>query len=404
MGLRDRRPHRAPHDLSRTINLPRLDMLARVGLRRSLARPYQLSWLRFQSNQPNTPLDYTPKKNLPTPGEWNQLKQHIPGETVQTNTLKDRVPMFPLGKENVPTLIPRPGVPRVGPQYTFRQVVDILKNKKQPELIYESEPHRLYFLTCFCCALVFAVYACVLLEYAWFQANKDYEENTTEKNEVLRKREWLFSLMKNASFGIIMAVAAFAVAKFPTRLIRRMWYLPAGKATNAAKGVSSTGAATTPEFVQFTAYPLFPGQATPVITVPLENLTRRHTARVWTGKGFYGTADNSFFFFVLKETGEHKRNWIVDRKGFFWSDGRVFDYLFGKELLAAAEAGIPYDEQVGIINREVAKKKKQLRKEHGPLWRLKMGANEAKADLDKAGSYVQGLRKPDQKRLGKGKS
>ena len=37
------------------------------------------------------------------------------------------------------------GVPQVGKNFTFRQVIGILKNKTQPELIYESEPHRLYF-------------------------------------------------------------------------------------------------------------------------------------------------------------------------------------------------------------------------------------------------------------------
>ena len=68
---------------------------------------------------------------------------------MQTNDLKDRIPKFPLGKENVPTLLPRPGVPQVGKNFTFRQVIGILKNKTQPELIYESEPHRLYFLMCF---------------------------------------------------------------------------------------------------------------------------------------------------------------------------------------------------------------------------------------------------------------
>ncbi|KAK6454053.1 uncharacterized protein RJT20DRAFT_65541 [Scheffersomyces xylosifermentans] len=345
-------------------------------------------FIRFKSNLPQ---DFNPKKSLPSQGEWKNLKQHIPGEAVQSNELKDRIPKFPLGKEIVPTLLPRPGVPQVGPKYTFRQVIQILKNKTKPELIYESEPHRLYFLACFCCAVVFTVYGCVLAEYAVFQANKDYEENSNEQNEVLRKREWVLSLMKNSVFSIVMLGAAFMFAKFPTRLVRRMWYLPGPV-----------------EHIKFTAYPLFPGRPTPVFTVPLEHLSRKHHARVWTGKGFYGTADNSLFFFVLKEAvnGTKKsKNWIVDRKAFFWSDGRVFDYLFGKESLAEAEAGIPYDEQIGIVNRELKKKRQQLKQEHGFFYKWKLGAKDVQQDIQSATNYVKSLneKKSGKKSLPKGK-
>lgn len=81
----------------------------------------------------------------------------------------------------------------------------------------------------------------------------------------------------------------------------------------------------------------------------------------------------------------------MDRKGFFWSDGRIFDLLFGKETLAEAEAGIPYDEQIGIINREVRKKKKELRQKHGMFYQFKLGAKEAQKDLKSATSYAKVL-------------
>lgn len=347
-----------------------------VGFRASSCSSviFTASFVRFKLNLPQ---DFNPKKSLPSQGEWKNLKQHIPGESVQTNEIRDRIPKFPLGKETVPTLLPRPGVPQVGPKYTFRQVIQILKNKTEPELIYESEPHRLYFLACFCCAIVFTVYGFVLAEYAWFQANKDYEENVEEKNEVIRKREWVLSLFKNSVFSVVMLAAAGAFAKFPTRLIRRMHYLPGPV-----------------EHIKFSTYPLIPGRPTPVFTVPLEHLTRKHTARVWTGKGFYGTADNSLFFFVLKEAingSKKSRSWVVDRKGFFWSDGRVFDYLFGKESIAEAEAGIPYDEQIGIVNRELKKKRKQLKEEHGFFYKWKLGAKDMKQDIDTATNYVKTL-------------
>lgn len=320
------------------------------------------------------PQDFDPKKNLPSLGEWKHLKQHVPGESVQRNELRDRIPMFPLGKENVPTLLPRPGVPRVGPKMSFRQVVQILKLKRQPELIYESEPHRLYFLACTCMAVVFAVYGCVLMEFAWFKSNKDFQENVEELDDIHRKRQRLFTFAEYAALGSLALFTAYLFATFPTRLVRRMWYLPGPV-----------------EHVKFSSYPLIPGRPTPIITLPLQNLERRLKARVWTGKGFYGTADKSFFFFALKDTIGNK-TWIVDRRGFFWSDGRIFDFLFGKESMSEAEAGIPYDEKVGMLNREVQKKKKEMRNKYGRFYQFKLGAEEVKHDAEIASSYVSLLK------------
>ncbi|CAH6723326.1 hypothetical protein CLIB1444_14S01574 [[Candida] jaroonii] len=347
-----------------------------------MIRPRTLVLKRFKS-LPSTPNSGKPVKpdgnnstpssvNQPTnltPRDWKVIEGYIPGEKTQTNELKDRVPKFPLGKENVPTLLPRPGVPRVGKDHTFRQVITILRNKRQEELIYESEPHRLYFLACFCFGLTLLVYAIVLGEWAVFQANKDYEENKEEKNEVLKKREWFLNVLKNSIFCGIMLGASYAFFTFPQRLVRRMYYLPGPV-----------------EHVKFTSYPLLPGRPTPVITIPLKHLERKHQARVWTGKGFYGTSDSSLFFFTLKEineSGKTVKNWVVDRRGFFWSDGRVFDFLFGKETLAESEAGIPYDEQVGILNKELKKKKEKLRKEHGRFWNFKLMAKEVSNDIKK---------------------
>lgn len=333
-------------------------------------RAFSSGFPRLNSKLPES---FDPKKNLPSQGEWKHLKQHIPGEAEQTNTVRDRVPMFPLAKENVPTLLPRPGVPRVGPKMLFSRVVQILKSKVNPELIYESEPHRLYFLGCFCCAVMFTIYGCVLLEYSWFNANKKWDENEQELALPFRRRQFGIDLLTYGSLGSIALFAAYHFATFPTRLIRRIWYLPGPV-----------------EHIRFTSYPLIPGRPTPMYTVPLEDLARRDKARVWTGKGFYGTADKSLFFFVLKEKTAN-RNWIVDRKGFFWSDGRIFDLLFGKETLAEAEAGIPYDEQIGIIHREVKKKKKELREKHGVFYQFKLGAKEAKKDLKSATGYAKTL-------------
>ncbi|CAI5757911.1 unnamed protein product [Candida verbasci] len=350
-----------------------MNILNRRLLRNSI-KPIGI--IRFNSNLPESNQS---KKQLPTKEEWNHLKLHIPGEEIQTNTLKDRIPKWPLSKEAVPTLLPRPNVPQVGKNFTFKQVITILKNKTKPELIYEAEPHRLYFLIFFAAGFVFFVYGCVLLEWSWFLSNKEYNENEKEEtNETIRKRDWFLS------FGLYLvpSFAVFSLAYlsiiFPTKLIRRMWYLPGPK-----------------EYVKFTGYPLIPGKPTPVYTIPLTNLSRRKTTRIWTGKGFYGTSDKGFFFFVLNEKlpSGRTKSWIVDRKGFFWSDGRVFDYLFGKESLKEAEAGIPYDQQFKIINKELKKKKKQLRDEKGTFWRYKMMIDEVKTDVNKAKNYISGNKK-----------
>lgn len=315
--------------------------------------------------------------------DWKQIKSFIPGEKPVKDGLKERIPVLPLGKENVPTLLPRPGVPQVGKDFTFRQVINILKNKTTPELIYESEPHRLYFLISFCFGATLLIYSVVLFEWGVFDANKQFYENEQEQNEIIQKREWVLTLMKNSIFGLIPLVSAIFIIKFPTRLIRRMYYLPGPI-----------------EHIKFTTYPLLPGQSTPVITLPLKNIDRKHQARIWTGKGFYGTSDNSFFFFVLRELddkGKTIKNWVVDRKGFFWSDGRIFDYLFGKETIAEAEAGIPYDQQIGIINKQVKQKKKQLRQKHGIFYGLKYQKQEMKKDVNRI------MGRDEKKRIGNGK-
>lgn len=334
-------------------------------------QPKGFDFCRFNSHVPKK---FDVRKDLPSEGEWKNLKEHIPGETDQPNDLRSRIPKFPLGKEAVPTLLPRPGVPQVGAKYSFRQVIHILKNLREPVLLYEAEPHRLYFLACFCCSAVLVVYGMVLLEYALFESNREYESNERELSEPLRKREWFISLLKKSVLGGLVLLAAFGFAMFPTRLIRRMWYLPGPV-----------------EHVRFSCYSLVPRGATPMYTVPLKNLSRKHQSRIWTGKGFYGTSDKSMFFFVLRETGEKTKNWIIDRSGFFWSDGRVFDYLFGKESLAEAEAGVPYDEQIGIVNREIKKKRKQLRQEHGIFYRWKLLTKELKEDVKSAPNYLKNL-------------
>ena len=118
----------------------------------------------------------------------------------------------------------------------------------------------------------------MLFEWATWIANKEYDENEKEEtNLAIRKREWAISLAMYLAPSAALFLLAYGAALFPTKLVRRIWYLPGPV-----------------EHIKFTSYPFIPGRPTPVYTVPLENLKRKHAARVWTGKGFYGTADKGF--------------------------------------------------------------------------------------------------------------
>lgn len=352
-----------------------------------------MTMIRFKSSVPSQKKNEAPasvpegntdiapghsKNQPPTIQEWQHMKHHVPGEAVQHNTLRDRIPSFPLQKETVPTLLPRPGVPQIGNapgQVSFKKALTILKHKKAPELIYESEPHRLYFVASFCCAVMFTIYGLVLLEFAWFKASQEYAANENGYDDIRLKREFALTWLLNSILGVIALGAAYGFGKLPTRLVRRMWYLPGPV-----------------EHVRLSTYPLVPGRPTPLVTIPLGNLARNNKARVWTGKGFYGTADALMFFFVLKEEGPKTKRWIVDRKGFFWGDGRIMDQLFGRETVAESEAGVPYDAQFALVNAELKKQKQAMKDKYGVFWRLKMGSELVLEDVQKGANYIGKLK------------
>ncbi|ODQ78380.1 hypothetical protein BABINDRAFT_29196, partial [Babjeviella inositovora NRRL Y-12698] len=296
--------------------------------------------------------------------------RNVPGEADQQNSLASRLPKFPLGKETIPTLLPKPGVPQLGPNCSFADAIKILKTLKHEELIYEAEPHRLYFIACFCAAFVFAVYGLTFVENTGTNAVKLYRENPECLPEDENKMMLAGRLGVTLAMFSVPACAVLFFVKFPLRLVRRIYYLPGPV-----------------EHVKIISHPMIPGRPTPVYTIPLEKLTRHQKSKVWTGRGFYGTLDNGSFFFRLKEQGK-RATWIVDRKGFFWVDGRVYDYLFGKESLKEAEAGISYDQKHALASRDLKKKKEQMRKELGVAWQLKMQAQIMKEDIQVAKGFV----------------
>lgn len=297
-----------------------------------------------------------------SPEMRKQVRKNVPGEATQTNNWQDRIPSFPFSKELSPTLLPRPGVPVPGPEMPLQKMIDILKSKQEPELIYEAEPHRLYFVFCGCFALVFALYSLNAYTIGFELSWANYNNNEMQLSENKRVLNLLLQAGITAVLGSMPLAAALLFILTPSRLIRRMWYLP-GEV----------------EHVKFITHPVIPGRPSPVITLPLDKIYRAQKAKVFTGRGFYGTLDTAFCFF-LRERGR-RFPWLMDRKGFFWGDGRVYDHIFGKEPIEEAAKGFSYNDRLRMRRELINAKEEEMKKKHGKTWRLKAQNQLMKQDV-----------------------
>lgn len=318
-----------------------------------------------KSHHPSPPPTIKQNRNLP-----DSFKKTIPGETEQSNSLMSRLPSFPL--RNNATLLPKPGVP-TSATHSLRSMLEILNNKKAPELIYESEPHKLYFLCCGAFALVFTIYGLSFLQWS---SSTAYELYKLDDDLYLFLGRIGVNLLIASVAGLLVTCAVL----FPTRLIRRIYYLPGDKKVN--------------DHIKFTTHPLLPGRTTPVHTIPLTKLNRTKKGRIFTKNGIYGTLDKSTLFFLLKEQDAKFGYWVVDRNGWFWGDGRVFDVIFGKDSLNEAENALTYDEKFGQASKKLKEEKKELKNQYGQKWPLKIGAEIIKEDV---GKVISKINKRDQK-------
>ncbi len=335
---------------------------------------------KIKTQKSNT-VDVNLNKNMEIEQPNSDIIEHksfYATQDLSSNTLTSRIPKFPLSKENIPTILPRPNVPRVGPHLTFSKLINILQTKTEPEVIYESEPHRLYFLICGCLGFIFGVYGLTFLDWSLHESYNIYLENSN--NLIPFHNGLLFGGRVSISLLIFLipGFCCWLCTIIPSRLIRKIVYVP-----NLNNKV----------FIQFSTHPIIPGRATPIYTIPLDNLVRGKKTKVWTGNGFYGTADRSTFFFMLREKGK-RLPWIVDRKGFFWGDGRVFDFLFGKESIKEAQRGVSYDQQLGIEMKKLADKKNELREKNGRLWHVKLMKEIVKDDIKDVKKMLKRDEKP----------
>jgi hypothetical protein len=302
---------------------------------------------------------------------WYQLRfntrlpENVDGRSVRANDLKSRIPSFPFGKEALPTLVPKPNTPRVGKDLSFSQLVQILKDSREPELVYAAESHRLYFVMSFALTFVVCYNLLDLLTNGYIEVKEDYVENKGDLPHDENVKRTVKQVLLIGGMASIYAISAFVFAGFPTRLVRRIEYLPGPR-----------------EHIRMVTHPWFPGRPSPVLTIPLDKVHMAKRAKVWTGRGFYGTADRSQFFFFLYEMGRHIP-WIIDRSGWFWGDGRVYDHIFGKEPVKLAEKGYSYDDLLRLKMHEKSKKEAELRRELGPAWRAKAMGTLMKEDAQK---------------------
>ncbi|KAH3675067.1 hypothetical protein WICMUC_002899 [Wickerhamomyces mucosus] len=334
----------------------------------------------FRLNSNLTESSPTAKSNVKLKGETklNHLPDHIrktiPGETEQSNSIISRLPTFPL--RNNSTLLPKPGVPMAS-DTPLRSMLEILTKKKKPELIYEAEPHKLYFLVCGILAFIFSIYGFTFTDWGFRAVWKIYEEDSDLL--MLAGRIGLCTLISSVAVGIV-----YSALSLPTRLIRRIWYIPN---KNDA-------------LIRFTSHPLLPGRATPVYTIRLSELNRSQRSKIFTKNGIYGTLDKSTFFFLIKERNKKFGYWIVDRNGWFWGDGRIFDILFGKESLEEASKGQTYNDKLKEVSDKLQSERQKLKDEHGVMWQAKVTSKMLKKDINEIVNIVSST---NQNKLGEEK-
>lgn len=298
-----------------------------------------------------------------------RLPERVDGRDPLDNSLKNRIPKFPFQKEAQPSIIPK-NTPRVSKNFTFRKLMQTLKAYNDPELLYMAESHRLWLISCLALSFIVCYNIFDLLDRALPAAYDEWKANAEDLPPVRNLVKTIGNLGLVLIIASVYASAAICFAMIPTRLVRRLYYLPGPK-----------------EHIQFITHPFLPGRPSPVITLPIENVHIGKTSKVWTGQGFYGTAQRTQFMFLLFEKGKFVP-WIVDRSGWFWGDGRVWDVLFGKEPIEQAELGLSYDDMLKIQQKQVKQATFNLKQELGPAWKIKAMAKLMKEDLSSAGKTL----------------
>lgn len=300
----------------------------------------------------------------------SHLPKSVDGKKLESNDWSSRIPKFPFHKDLAPTIIPK-NTPRVTKDFSFKQLMQVLIESRSPELVYMAESHRLYFLASIALAFIAFYNLFDLCDRSLRIMIKEYKENEhnlepiANLGQVIRRGAVVFVL------GAVYAVAGFVFATFPTRLVRRIEYLPGPK-----------------PHLRMATHPWIPGRPSPVITVPVDNMSIGKRTKVWTGDGFYGASNRSSFFFFMFEKGKMVP-WMVDRNGWFWGDGRVYDVLLGKEPIDFAEKGLSYDDLLKIKMNEKSKRETELRRRLGPTWRAKSIGNLMKEDYAKLSKAAQ---------------
>ncbi|ODV90064.1 hypothetical protein CANCADRAFT_15178, partial [Tortispora caseinolytica NRRL Y-17796] len=290
------------------------------------------------------------------------------------------LPKFPLGKESKTTMTPDSyPSPRVGPNMTFAKlIVTLFKSPpNEPILLYKSEPQRLYFVILWCITITVTVYALNMTEMIEESAWTIYQKN--ENDLPFMHNLMQFVLRTGLNLGVLGIAAGFiyALMRARSRLVRTMHFVSRGSDDEPIIRIS-----TNPRLPFNTK-----NQPIPVYDIPLSDLTFGKNAVAWTGNGFYGTADKASFFMMIHQKGV-RFPFIVDRAGWFWGDGRVWDVIFGKKAVNEAEKGITYQKKWDIARQEREKNIEKKKLEVGNNWRSKEFLKLVKDDFETAKRFV----------------
>lgn len=348
----------------------------RLGASRTVFyRPLSISAIKFQQKPNHLPTTPSPDAGIPHEifAKQQVLSRRVPGETTQSNSLDARFPSsLKFEQEAMPTLLPRPGVPEPN-KYPLAKLMNALEGKTEPELIYEAEPHKLWFVFSYCFALVFMMYGINAFSIGYEIALGMYNDNEMGLSDLHKNLQLTLHMVMVTFLSSLPFAAGVAFIFAPTRLIRRIWYLPRGSQTSARVDGKT--------FVQFTTHPLLPNRPTPTYTMEVGEIQKSITTKVYSGKGFYGTNDSSFFFFL--RANDSKIPFIVDRKGFFWGDGRVMDMLFSNDSIDKVEQSKKVEVVYAEMIRETKEKELELKKQYGLGWRQKAQFKLMKEDVQK---------------------
>ncbi|KAH3668570.1 hypothetical protein OGAPHI_002324 [Ogataea philodendri] len=249
-------------------------------------------------------------------------------------------------------------------RFTTKKMFALLS--AEPTLIHESRRSRLYTILSLCFGACFLVYGINVFYIGREMSLRIYNENEDELTPVKNKLRYAGHLSLVVVASTLTALCGVGLIMLPSKLVNKMWYLP--------------GAASKAPSVKFTTHSFIPYTAKE-LQMPITNIKKNRFAKIYTGVGAYGT-DDTLFIFWLKQKGS-RIPWLVDRKGYFWGDGRVFDLLFNDVPADPFERAEKIDQTYSEILKKKREEGLKIKREQSSVWRNKSAGHSMAQDVEK---------------------